>query len=415
MSVAELKTEDNNGYWEKRDVLLSKVGVFPYLGAQIAGAPDPTKIYRVYRPAEELRKAVPSFRLVPWVDEHEMLGPEKQGCTPAEEKGVHGVTGEQLYFEDGGKSDDNPHGGIRGNIKLFSEYLKEEIETGKEALSFGYRSRYDWTPGTWNGEPYDVVQRDIRGNHLALCDAGRMGPEVSVFDHLDIKEFVRMDDEKKTPGENTQDEEITLEQIAAAIKALSDRITKLEASGKSDVGDDDDDAGNGQDDDGAAGEGNDDDGAAGEGQDDDGAAGEGNDDDGAAGEGQDDDGAAGESNKQDGTGMDAALKGISRRVAELESGKGLKKMLAATASRDNLVKRLTPLVGTFDHAMMTPGEVAAYGCKKLGLKCSKGQERATLSGYLAAASRHTPSTFTFDSASGPKPGKALDTYLKGGE
>lgn len=405
MSTEELQQyEDRNGYWEKGDVLLSKVGVFPYLGAQIAGAPDPTKIYRVYRPVEELKAAVESFRLVPWVDEHEMLGPEEEGCTPAEEKGVHGVTGEQVYFEEGGKSEDNAHGGIRGNIKLFSESMKKLIEDGKEALSLGYRSRYDWTPGTWNGEAYDVVQRHIRGNHLALCDAGRMGPEVTVFDHLDIKEFVKMEDDKKTAGEDTQDSEVTLEQVAVAIKELSDRIGKLEASGKSEVGDDD---GAAKDDEGAA---EDDDGAA---QDNEGGT---KDDEGAVkdGDGKDDDGAAGEDGKKEGTGMDAALKRLEKRMAKVERGQGIKTVLAQAAERDRLAGRITPLVGTFDHAHMTPDDVAVYGCKKLGISCAKGQERAALSGYLAAAARHTPSTFTFDAAASPKPGKALDDYLKGG-
>lgn len=403
MSAEELEQyADRNGYWEKEDVLLSLAGIFPYLGAQIAGAPEPTQVYRVYRPAEELKAAVETFRLVPWIDDHTMLGPEEEGCTPAEEKGIHGVIGERVYFEEGGKSADNPHGGIRGNIKLFSETMKAAIEDGKEALSCGYRSRYDWTPGTWNGEAYDVVQRHIRGNHLALVDSGRMGPEVTVFDHLDIKEFVKMeDDDKKTTNGEARDEEVTLEQLAVAVKALSDRLAKLEAP----AGDAADNEGAAGDTDGAAG----DNGAGADEKD-----GEGKDDDGAAAEGggKDDDGAAGD-DKQDGTGMDAALKRLGSRLDKLEKRGGLKNYLAATADRDKLVSRLTPLVGTFDHALMTADEVAAYGCKKLGIACAKGQEQAALAGYLAAAGRHAPATFTFDSATPARPGQALQNYLKG--
>ena len=76
--------EDENGfvYVEKRPI--SKVGVFEYLGSSI-GAEDPDRIYKVYRPAEELssQDTIESFKLVPWIDDHEMLGTD---ATPAEEK-----------------------------------------------------------------------------------------------------------------------------------------------------------------------------------------------------------------------------------------------------------------------------------------------------------------------------------------
>jgi hypothetical protein len=57
-------------------------------------------------------------------------------------------------------------------------------------ISCGYQCRLDRTPGVWNGQPYDAVQRDIRGNHVALGPKGwgRMGPQVKL--HLDAGEAV---------------------------------------------------------------------------------------------------------------------------------------------------------------------------------------------------------------------------------
>lgn len=79
------RTYDLNGCLEVKDNPISKVGVFDYLGAEI-NAPDPSRIYRVYRPEEELRSidTINSFRLMPFIDEHEMLGKD---ATPAEKKG----------------------------------------------------------------------------------------------------------------------------------------------------------------------------------------------------------------------------------------------------------------------------------------------------------------------------------------
>lgn len=44
-------------------------------------------------------------------------------------------------------------------------------------LSLGYATKLDWTPGVFNGQPYDAIQRRIRVNHLALVRAARAGEE----------------------------------------------------------------------------------------------------------------------------------------------------------------------------------------------------------------------------------------------
>lgn len=41
----------------------------------------------------------------------------------------------------------------------------------------------EYTPGVWNGIPYDAIQRNIRYNHLAIVERGRQGPSVRL--HLD--------------------------------------------------------------------------------------------------------------------------------------------------------------------------------------------------------------------------------------
>lgn len=59
----------------------------------------------------------------------------------------------------------------------------DAIDRGERTeISCGYTCRLDETPGVYEGEPYDAVQRHIRYNHVALCppNRGRAGPEVGL-------------------------------------------------------------------------------------------------------------------------------------------------------------------------------------------------------------------------------------------
>lgn len=171
-TAQDKKHVDHNGYWYIENNPISRTGVFPYLGKQIADELEPDKVYQVYRPAEELfsPEAMESFKLMPLVDDHTMLGKD---YTPAEQKGIEGVLGEKI--ERSGEM-------LTADIKIYSESLKDEIRNGKKELSLGYFCDYDLTPGTYKGQHYDAVQRNLRGNHIALVDKGRMGHDVRVMD-----------------------------------------------------------------------------------------------------------------------------------------------------------------------------------------------------------------------------------------
>ncbi|QIA76168.1 DUF2213 domain-containing protein [Rodentibacter caecimuris] len=389
MTIAQDKKEfDKNGWFEVKNNPLSKEGVFFYRGASIrlpdgTQPPDLDKMYGVYRPAEELSslEALDSFKLVPWVDDHTMLGSEDLGMTPAERKGVSGVIGEDVYFKDGV---------LYGNIKAFSEALARKIENGKKELSLGYRCRYEHNPGVWNGQPYDYIQLDLRGNHLALVENGRMGGDVRVLDHDDtnlgqfnftcdsfmekkqmtleelmeqlrdltpeqiavlgekIKEVKQTDgdDNQGTgepdsqdnnqdddlPDDNNQDDEQNsepspIDKLITVVEKLANRVDALEGKTSDPNGSDNDDS-----------------------------------DDGASG--SDDD-----SDAQKGEAMDAA------EITKLA--------MVKIANRDRLYKQVSLFTGAFDCSAMDETDVAVYGCHKLGLKAPKGQEMAMIQGYMS--------------------------------
>lgn len=49
------------------------------------------------------------------------------------------------------------------------------LDCGLRELSLGYKTETDETPGEWEGQPYDAIQRNIRINHLALVANARAG------------------------------------------------------------------------------------------------------------------------------------------------------------------------------------------------------------------------------------------------
>lgn len=341
---------DTNGWFEIKGNPLSKVGIFDYSGAQIGAPPDQAgRVFRVFRPEEELSDAdaVASFRLAPIIDDHEMLGGTH---TPAEQKGVHGVIGEDVSFKDGVLS---------GNIKVFSSTLAEKIKNGKTELSCGYRCRYDFTPGTWNGQPYDVVQRTLRGNHLALVDEGRMGPEISVLDHL----VFTVDAKEKPPVVDN----------AKLIEALQALINMIQ-EGTAPAGDPPTAPPAPVKDEEPAPE----------------AAP-------PAGDPPKVETEDGDEDKPEVATEDSKLKAqVAKLQGELAALKSApvamdeKSLVAALAQKADLASRLSLHVGTFDHASMTVADVATYGVTKLGIKCPKGQETTALDAYLLAKTVPTP-------------------------
>jgi hypothetical protein len=55
------------------------------------------------------------------------------------------------------------------------ELIDKIMRGGKRELSLGYKVDLEESPGEWNGQKYDAIQRNIRVNHLAIVQRGRAG------------------------------------------------------------------------------------------------------------------------------------------------------------------------------------------------------------------------------------------------
>jgi hypothetical protein len=428
-----MKQVDHNDFWYIKDNPLSKVGVFPYLGKQISSELEPDKIYQVYRPAEELlsEATVNSFKLLPIVDDHTMLGTEP-GMMPAEEKGVHGTSGSDVYGKDGK---------LYGDLKIYSETLKDEIEAGKKELSMGYFCDYELTPGTFDGQHYDAVQRNIRGNHIALVEEGRMGSDVRVMDRKitmdSMKEINSMVKSAKRGNRQAFDEDVDKRELIREVMAIAAKPNEDFAGGEQEkeetIAKKLEEMSYNRSESGTA---NDDEvdkregirqimaivrEAGGSEEQIREAAGiaekisyndserSGNDEEPKKdGEDEEPESCAGDEDE------DEEKKSEIKELKESMDAMP-KAVFAELAKRDRLYKTIQEKtgIGTFDCSLMTEKEVARYACDKLDLGAAKGEEIAFLKGYLKAA-KTSEIGYSLDSSVRSRgEDKAISKYLEG--
>lgn len=428
-----MKQVDHNDFWYIKDNPLSKVGVFPYLGKQISSELEPDKIYQVYRPAEELLsdKTINSFKLLPIVDDHTMLGTEP-GMVPAEEKGVHGTSGSDVYGKDGK---------LYGDLKIYSETLKDEIEAGKKELSMGYFCDYELTPGTFDGQHYDAVQRNIRGNHIALVEEGRMGSDVRVMDRKitmdSMKEINSMVKSAKRGNRQAFDEDVDKRELIREVMAIAAKPNEDFAGGEQEkeetIAKKLEEMSYNRSESGTA---NDDEvdkregirqimaivrEAGGSEEQIREAAGiaekisyndserSGNDEEPKKdGEDEEPESCAGDEDEDDD--KKSEIKELKESMDAMP-----KAVFAELAKRDRLYKTIQEKtgIGTFDCSLMTEKEVARYACDKLDLGAAKGEEIAVLKGYLKAV-KTSEIGYSLDSSVRSRgEDKAISKYLEG--
>lgn len=353
------RQSDINGFVEIRDNPISRAGIFQYSGRAI-GDPTliPDRMYNVLRPEEELNNedTIRSFQLLPFVNDHpnNLLAVADEDKPTVDGKPADGVIGERVYFKDGF---------LYGNLKFFTDRIHRAIDAGKKELSAGFRCIYERASGLYNGEPYEFIQRNIRGNHVALVNEGRAGPEVAVLDHLtltfDSKELFKMADienKEETTAAKDADGEMTLAEITKFIKTFGPQIQALHTA----------------------------------------LMGMGGaeaitppteqvevEDTTIAEEG------APTTDEMNPAAMDALeariLKKLEAKFGSFGKALDAKDVMASIAQRDELYGKVSKVVGAFDAKGMTAQDVAAYAVKKLGIEnVPSGSEIVAVNAYMAA-------------------------------
>lgn len=167
--------------WLRVPARMAKTGVQEYRKAD-------GSISREYRPPEEVfhPDALASFQLIPLTLLHP---PEPLDSTNTHKYAV-GAVGEAV------KKDGDFVAGP--TLVTHADAVEALLSKKISEASCGYTCTLDPTPGEINGVKYDAIQKNIRGNHLAIVPRGRAGPEVRF--KLDAEDAA---DVSLVPQENT--------------------------------------------------------------------------------------------------------------------------------------------------------------------------------------------------------------------
>lgn len=171
---SSVRSYDKDGRLHVAVTPISKANVCDYLGQEIPRwdslGLDPKKIYRMYRDPAELEKGAASFNNLPLLQKHIQVSAD----APMKDD-VVGSIGSDVHF-------DAPY--LKASLCVWDAEAIALIDAQKlDELS----SAYHYTPVmesgiTPDGEAYDGRMTNILGNHLALVEVGRAGPDVVVAD-----------------------------------------------------------------------------------------------------------------------------------------------------------------------------------------------------------------------------------------
>ena len=166
-----ISRREPEGYLICLNVPVARTGTQDYLPSEL-GLPEPdARLIPVHRPEEEVfsQACIASFEGMPVTDNH-----------PAAPEGVttenirHLQKGHAMNIRRGAGADADL---LLADLIITDPTLIQEVLGGKREISCGYTY-------TLHQEEGNYIQREIRGNHIAVVDAGRAGPRVSIHDHI---------------------------------------------------------------------------------------------------------------------------------------------------------------------------------------------------------------------------------------
>lgn len=178
------RINDGNGHLYVTDCILTSACVSEYLGEEISGYEqlnlEPLKRYGVLRPREEIEKAIDTYKGLPLLDKHIAVTAEIP-----QDKYWLGAIGTDASM------DGND---LLNTVIVWKQHAIDAIEKadegdpkGKKCLSVGYKYDIVKEDGTFEGKQYQFKMINIRGNHVALVDTGRVDGAQVADSNINIK------------------------------------------------------------------------------------------------------------------------------------------------------------------------------------------------------------------------------------
>jgi len=172
---ASARSYDANGHLIVDSTVITKAAVNPYYGKEIPDYEslglDPEKIYNMLRDPAELEKGMHTLGEKQLLIKHIFVSADDP-----QKESIAGTIGSNLEMVGND---------VKGSLTVWDKEAINLIESGKLAeLSASYFYDPVMKSGTFNGQPYDGIMTNIRGNHVALVERGRIGRDALVADAL---------------------------------------------------------------------------------------------------------------------------------------------------------------------------------------------------------------------------------------
>jgi hypothetical protein len=165
------RTIDADGFLVAPATIAKAGNVQEYRAAELGLDGDPNRVVRLYRPRDEVEKAAPTFARRPVTNNH----PPTKWVT-AENWSQFGVgeAAEKVTMD--GDS-------MNTVVTVRNKRTVDAVMSGKAGMSCGYKFSFDDSRKTTpEGVAVDGWMTDIVGNHIAVVDRGRGGPECIIAD-----------------------------------------------------------------------------------------------------------------------------------------------------------------------------------------------------------------------------------------
>lgn len=184
-SIKPTKTVFTDEGFLKTEAIVTKAGVFAY---QLS---DSETIRMLKHPDDIFAPAfLDSLKLIPITNDH----------PPVNENGQRLVTAKTAKSLSVGSSGENVKVDkpvVRVPLSVTDSGAVASIKNGKRQLSVGFLADIVQENGFYDGAPYDVRQTNIRANHIALCDAARVGSDASILLDSSEADAVFIDNNKE--------------------------------------------------------------------------------------------------------------------------------------------------------------------------------------------------------------------------
>lgn len=173
----------------RADAIITKAGVYSYKLAD-------GKVISQFRPPQEVFSdaTMQSMKLVPITNGH----------PPTRSKLIDSRTAKNFTVGHVGENIVNDKNiSMIGNLVVTDARTIEDIKSGKKQLSAGYTADLVEESGYFKGQHYTHIQKNIRGNHLAIVSEGRMGADAAiVLDGVDAIQIIINQEEDNIMSQN---------------------------------------------------------------------------------------------------------------------------------------------------------------------------------------------------------------------